>query len=52
VNHFDIVLQPIDLDDLERPDDNFVINVTSKIFVINWFCGVVGYHFCLTHRRS
>ena len=21
-------------------------------FVINWFCGVVGYHFCLTHRRS
>ena len=18
----------------------------------NWFCGVVGYHFCLTHRRS
>jgi hypothetical protein len=24
----------------------------DRVFFINWFCGVVGYHFCLTHRRS
>jgi hypothetical protein len=29
-----------------------IISVMSGVYVINWFCGVVGYHFCLTHRRS
>jgi hypothetical protein len=28
------------------------IDAVSRIFYTNWFCGVVGYHFCLTHRRS
>ena len=28
------------------------INDINVFFFINWFCGVVGYHFCLTHRRS
>jgi hypothetical protein len=27
-------------------------NAKHNLSHINWFCGVVGYHFCLTHRRS
>lgn len=30
-------------------------NKTQHLLAIirnNWLCGVVGYHFCLTHRRS
>ena len=26
-------------------------SIMAKVY-INWFRGVVGYHFCLTHRRS
>jgi hypothetical protein len=29
----------------------FILIFVRNLFN-NWFCGVVGYHFCLTHRRS
>jgi hypothetical protein len=32
--------------------ENKHILVSNSVVHINWFCGVVGYHFCLTHRRS
>jgi hypothetical protein len=44
-----------------RVEVSWTLNSTSQTLYIfgagsssyiSWFCGVVGYHFCLTHRRS
>ncbi|KAG9606408.1 hypothetical protein KCU86_g83, partial [Aureobasidium melanogenum] len=57
VHRLDVLGQPISA---ERPRSSTPHKRCSgsssspmlTTFPSSWFCGVVGYHFCLTHRRS